>query len=97
MSPETGNDTRRWVVVIVSVVMGFSGLVFGIIGQASGQEVGYVRSYAEENRVEIKVNTKDIRELEGHYGILENEIRHIREGIDALNDKTDKILEEGHN
>jgi hypothetical protein len=97
VSPEQGSDTRRWIVVIVSVVMGFSGLIFGIIGQASGQEVGYVRSYAEENRVEIKVNKQDIRELEGNFGILENEIRHIRNGIDALIKKTDKILEEGHN
>lgn len=93
MSPETGNDARRWIVIIVAVIMGFSGLTFGIIGQASGQEVKHTQEYAEDNRVEIKVNRRGVQELRNKFGVLQNEIKHIRSGVDLLNEKLDKVLE----
>lgn len=93
MSPEQSNATRNWMVAIFGVILGFSGLVFGLINGNATQQVDNVREYAEENRVEIKINAKGIAELQTFRSFTSAEMGHIKDGIEQLNKKLDRVLE----
>lgn len=90
---DTQDNARRWIVVVVSVVIGFSGLVFGLISNASERELTKIGEDVEMNETDIRENRSDIGALQRDFSVAENELRHIKNGIDRVEEKVDKLLE----
>lgn len=78
--------------IIVSIVMGFAGITFGLISTASARGMDVVKEDVNENKVEIKINRADITDLQRNQGVIENELGHIRDTVESIDKKFDMIL-----
>ena len=71
MNEKNGN-TRAWIAIIISIVIAFSGLMFGIIKGTSSAR-------AEEVLVEVKEHTIQIGELQRQYAVIDERLSNIQE------------------
>jgi len=78
------NHNVRWIAIIVSILIASAGISYGVIQSATGGQIEIF-----ENRIDK--HEEMIIEMKTQGAVIENELKHINEKIDEINNKLGKI------
>jgi hypothetical protein len=84
MNEDKNNNTKLWITVIVSIIISFSGWLFGVIKSEQAKAADKVEKLVNANQLRLEKQDTRIYAIEGKQEIILLRIENLEERIKEL-------------